>query len=212
MKKIDHKILIITCIICLLPIILGLIFYNELPQSIAVHFNIKNNPDGFMTKGFFVFGFPIIMCIIQSFICIFMDVKEQNPEANRKILFITKLIMPIVTVVMYVVTIIYSSGTLLDIRKIVMILLGIMFLVLGNYLPKTVDSTSMNIPKITDEKTNIKVKKIYGYMFIINGLLAIVSTLFTYVASIGVIALVFLESIALYVYALIKNKESKIKL
>ena len=46
MKKINMKSLIITSIVCLLPIIFGLIFYNSLPENIAIHWGIDNNANG----------------------------------------------------------------------------------------------------------------------------------------------------------------------
>ncbi len=55
MKKINMKSLIITSIVCLLPIICGLMFYNELPESIAIHWGIDNNPNGHFSKPAFVF-------------------------------------------------------------------------------------------------------------------------------------------------------------
>ena len=55
MKKINMKSLIITSIVCLLPIICGLMFYNELPESIAIHWGIDNNPNGYFSKPAFVF-------------------------------------------------------------------------------------------------------------------------------------------------------------
>jgi len=47
MKKINYKILLVTCIVTLFPIALGLVFYDSLPNEMAVHFNIKNNPDNY---------------------------------------------------------------------------------------------------------------------------------------------------------------------
>lgn len=58
MKKINFKILFVTCIVCLLPIIIGLVFYNQLPEQIAIHFDINNNPDTFFPKLAFIFGMP----------------------------------------------------------------------------------------------------------------------------------------------------------
>ena len=73
MKKINVKSLVITSIVCLLPIILGLIFYNELPESIAIHWGINNNPNGYFSKPAFVFGMPIMMVALQIFCCVCSD-------------------------------------------------------------------------------------------------------------------------------------------
>ena len=45
MKKINWKMLVITCIVSILPIFIGLYFYSKLPESIGIHFDINNNPD-----------------------------------------------------------------------------------------------------------------------------------------------------------------------
>ena len=39
-KYIKWKSMAVTCIICLLPILLGVSRWNELPDSIAIHFDI----------------------------------------------------------------------------------------------------------------------------------------------------------------------------
>lgn len=207
MKKINFKIMIITCIICLLPIAFGLVFYNDLPENVAIHFDINNNPDNFMPKEFLVLGMPIIMMAFQIFACVVSDIKDENPEANKRTMFMYKLIIPVMTVVLYVVTIMYSMGSMLDIRKIVMIILGIMFIIMGNYLPKTVGDNIINFPKFKNEKVYVKVKRVFGYIFIINGLLAVTSTLFDVTVSVMVIILLIVEAVVLSIYAMVRNKK-----
>ena len=99
MKKINMKSLIITSIICLLPIICGLMFYNELPESVAIHWGIDNNPNGYFSKPAFVFGLPIIMLALQVVCCVISDLSDKNPEANKKAIKVYKWIIPILTVV-----------------------------------------------------------------------------------------------------------------
>ena len=41
MKKIDWKILIVTSLLCLAPIAIGLMYYDALPESVAIHFDIN---------------------------------------------------------------------------------------------------------------------------------------------------------------------------
>lgn len=207
MKKINFKILIITCIACLLPIVLGVVFYNDLPDKIAIHFDINNNPDNYFSKSLFVFGMPVIMAIIQIICCITNDLQDKNPEANKKVTSIFKWIIPIIAIVMYTITLMYALGNLIDIRKVVMIILGTMFIVMGNYTPKTVGNTHLNFPKIKSEQVYAKVKRIFGYIFIINGILFIVSILFDVMISVGLVGLIILEAIILLIYTIIKNKQ-----
>ena len=179
MKKINMKSLIITSIVCLLPIICGLIFYNELPESIAIHWGIDNNPDGYFSKPAFVYGMPIMMVALQVFCCIVSDLADKNPEANKKATTVYKWIIPIITVVLYIVTIAIALGNNLDIRKIVMILLGILFIISGNYMPKVRNDYYMTSKifwvKNRDEKLVNKAVKISAYSLIIFGILFILS-------------------------------------
>ena len=62
MKHINWKILFITSALCLLMILPGAIFWESLPEQIAIHFNIEGTPDNFTSKAFAVFLiYPALM-------------------------------------------------------------------------------------------------------------------------------------------------------
>ena len=211
MKKINMKSLIITSIICLLPIICGLMFYNELPESVAIHWGIDNNPNGYFSKPAFVFGLPIIMLALQVVCCVISDLSDKNPEANKKAVTVYKWIIPILTVVLYIVTMAVALGNDLDIRKIIMIVLGILFIISGNYMPKVRSDYYMNSKvfwvKNRDEKLVNKAVKISAYGLIICGILFILSILFKPVVSVAVLAVVMVYFLFIYIYVYIKNRK-----
>ena len=211
MKKINVKILITTSIVCLLPIILGLSFYSKLPEDIAIHWGINNNPNGYFSKPVFIFGMPIIMLALQIFCCIVSDLSDKNPEANKKAVTVYKWIIPILTVVLYIITIMYALGNNLDIRKITMILLGIIFIILGNYMPKVRGDYYINSKtfwvKNRDEKLVNKAAKISGYMLIIGGMLCILSIVFKPVVSIVAIGAIALYTLVIYLYVYLKSRK-----
>lgn len=211
MKKINVKSLVITSIVCILPIILGLIFYNELPESIAIHWGINNNPNGYFSKPAFVFGMPIMMVVLQIFCCVCSDLSDKNPEANKKAVTVYKWIIPILTIILYIVTIMYALGSNLDIRKIVMVVLGIIFIISGNYMPKVRGDYYMNLKafwvKNKDEKLVNKAAKLSGYALIIGGILCILSILFKPVVSIIVIGVIVLYTLFIYLYVYLKSRK-----
>ena len=84
MKKINFDILLLTSVMCLVPILFGLYCYQDLPKIVAVHFDINNNPDGFMSKDLFVFGMPAISILVQVFVCIMLDLKDKNTSNRNK--------------------------------------------------------------------------------------------------------------------------------
>lgn len=197
MEKINKKVLVITSLACLLPILIGLFYYNQLPEQVAIHFDINNNPNNYFSKSVFIFGMPVFMMLIQIFCCVTSDLSDKNKEANKKTTTILKWIIPVLTIVLYIVTIMYALGSTLDIRIIVMFILGIMFIVMGNYTPKTKGMLHLGNKKITDENLERKVNRICGYMFIINGLMFMISTIFNSIVSVGVVGIVIVEAIVL---------------
>ena len=66
MKKDSMKVLIISVIVCLLPMVLGIILYDKLPEQMPIHFTINNQPDNYAPKNFALFGIPTIMAIVQA--------------------------------------------------------------------------------------------------------------------------------------------------
>lgn len=209
MKKINMKSLIITSTVCLLPIICGLIFYSALPESIAIHWGIDNNPNGYFSKPAFIFGMPIMMLALQVFCCIVSDLSDKNPEANKKAVTVYKWIIPIIIVVMYAVTIAITLGNDLDIRKIVMVILGILFIISGNYMPKVRSDYYMNSKlfwvKNRDEKLVNKAMKITAYGLIGFGILFILSILFDVAVSIAVVIAMIVFCVFIYLYVYIKS-------
>lgn len=63
LKENKWKILITTLIV-LLPILVGCLLWDRLPDTIATHFGVDNEPNGFSSKAFAVFGLPGIMAAL----------------------------------------------------------------------------------------------------------------------------------------------------
>lgn len=60
----NKKMLLLTSIITLLPVFIGLFLWNQLPDSVATHFGLDNQPDGYSSKAFAVFGLPLILLAV----------------------------------------------------------------------------------------------------------------------------------------------------
>ena len=171
MKFIKWKTLIITSLVCLLPILPGLILWDKLPQSMAIHFDINNKPDNFATKGFAVFGLPLLMIALQCFCCFINDINSYKHGERKKFEMITKWIIPVITIILQIATFCYNLGFDFEIRKVAGIIVGIILMVIGNYLPK------FDYIKDYDMETHKarKVNRFIGFMTVIMGVLFIIS-------------------------------------
>ncbi len=197
MKPIKWKILIITSVVCVLPIALGIALWDKLPDMIAIHFNINNEPDNFASKGFVVFGLPVLMMLFQWIMCVSTDLSTKNHP--QKVEAVIKWIIPTMTVVLYLVTLGYSLGEDIDIRQVAVMLVGLIYIVTGNYLPKLDYVKNM---KLSKEKAR-KVNRFTGYGMVIFGALFIGSLFFKPFASVICLLLLIPFTIALLIYTII---------
>ena len=171
MKLIKWKILIITCLVCVLPVIFGVALWNELPESMAIHFNFYNEPDNFSSRGFALFGLPVIMVILQIICCVASDINSRKYEINIKFERITKWIIPVMTIALQIITVGYNLGWSIDIRKSAAILVGAIFILTGNCLPEL---NYVKNCKADTEKAK-KINKTMGILMVVMGILMLIT-------------------------------------
>lgn len=207
MNKNDKRLLLFTSFICLFPIVIGLYFYEQLPEKIPIHFNINNQPDSYFIKPLFVFGIPILMMVLQTIVCLRSSKYDPYEQANRKMTLVMRWIIPILTFVMYLLTIYYTLAHPLDIRLVVMVVVGILLIIVGNYLPKTkrVSYLHFGFMKQMDDRSYRKISRFSGYMLVINGFLFLISIMFDKMVSVFLVVLLMVESLLLTVYSIKKG-------
>lgn len=172
MKFIKKKSLAVSCFVCLLPILLGIALWGELPENMAVHFNIHNEADSFAPKGFAVLGLPILMMFLQIFCCFVNDINSAKHGERRKFETAIKSIIPILTVILQIMTLGYGLGWNIDIRRIVALIVGTVLIVIGNYQPKL--DYIKDYDALGTEKAR-KINRFIGFATVITGMLFIIS-------------------------------------
>ena len=145
MKNIKQKTLIITCLVCLLPIFIGVFLWDALPDTMAVHFNINGEPDNFASKGFVVYGLPVFMMLLQFVCCIISDIKASKYGSTLKLEMVTKWILPVITIVLHIATLMFNLGREIDIRKVAVLIIGCVFFAMGICLPEANYVKSFNV-------------------------------------------------------------------
>ena len=176
--KINKKLLIITTIIILLPIVIGLVFWEQLPETMATHWGTDNEPNGWNSKAFTVFGIPGVMAALHIFAILmtFADPKKSN--IGEKAIGIVYWIIPAVSLAVMSATYAYALGMNVNIGMICCLLLGIIFIALGNYLPKAKQNFTFGykIPwTLSSEDNWNKTHRLAGWLMVICGLLFIIN-------------------------------------
>ena len=132
MKKIDKKMLLFGILLCLLPMLIGFYYYDLLPDKIAIHFNMQGNPDNFVSKTWGIVGLPLVMGAVFLVLSIALDIQETGKKGAS----LVKMIIPIMSILLQGALIYYALDNNFDVGKLTLFTVGIIFMVLGNYLPK----------------------------------------------------------------------------
>lgn len=72
--------LILTTLISLFPMVIGLLLWNRMPDTIATHFGTNNVPNGWSSKTMAVIGIPLFLAALQIFTAVLTLAAEHRPE------------------------------------------------------------------------------------------------------------------------------------
>lgn len=203
MKFMKWKIFIITGIVCLLPILLGLLLWNRLPDTMAIHFDINNNPDNYASKSFVVFGLPVLMVLLQLFCCFINDINASKHGERVKFSRVTKWIIPIMAIILQSVTLCYGLGYNFDIRRVAGFIVGIILIVIGNYMPKF---DYIKNRDVSAEKAR-KINRFIGYLTVIMGVLFLISLLLPPVSTVICLVLLIPYAVVSAVYGIVVGRK-----
>lgn len=121
--------------VMLLPVFYAIWVYQELPDSIAIHFDLSGEGDSFLPKFLLISAFPIVMMLLEVMIYWTTIAKD---ILNRTFKHLIRWIIPFSFVSLYLATIYRGLNEEFDIRKIAAMVVALVFIIVGNYLPKKV--------------------------------------------------------------------------
>ncbi len=169
--------LIVSSLVILLPILFGLFGGKILPEEIAVHWGIDGTADGFMNGTTVFFIFPPIFLALHWVCLILTDIFNKNAEQNKKVMGVIFWLLPVFSLVIcgniFATALGYSVK---NIHATATILIAALFIIIGNYLPKTTRNISIGI-KIkwtlsNDENWNAT-HRFAGKLYVTIGLLSL---------------------------------------
>lgn len=198
--------LIITSLITLIPILIGVILWDKLPDQVPVHWNMSGEVDDYATKTQAVFAMPLVLVAFQ-WICVLgtsLDPKKQN--ISDKIFTLVLWIIPIISLLCNSMVFATALGHKVSVEIIMPLFMGALFVVIGNYLPKCKQSYTVGIKipwTLDDEENWNKTHRLAGFLWVIGGVI-IMSTAFLgafwlfFVVLIPMVLIPFIYSYCLY--------------
>lgn len=178
LKQYKWKI-VITTLIILLPMLAGCILWDRLPDTIATHFGVDNEPNGFSSKAFAVFGLPGFLAVLHLICLIATSVDPKQKNIGKKALGIVFWICPVLSLLMCTVTYAIALGYRVDIGFVVSLFLGLLLIVLGNVMPKAKQNYSFGIktPWALDDPENwSRSNRVGGFCMVIAGVVVVLTS------------------------------------
>lgn len=162
----------------LLMFLIGLIAYGHLPEEIPIHWNVSGEVDNYGSRAFGVFGIPLItlgVFMLFYFLPV-LDPRRHNYAQFAKSYRAIKLVTIVFMFMLYCATILYSLGVPVNISLVVNLLVGILFIIIGNYLGKVKHNYFVGIKTpwtLADEEVWRKTHRIAAPLMVLAGLIFI---------------------------------------
>lgn len=172
MKKIDKKTLLLTSIITLIPIVAGVLLWDKLPDTIPTHFGMDGTPNGWSSKPFTVFGIPAFMLVCHLLCVSITSVDPKYDNISDKLFGIVVWTCPVTSLLVLVSCYGGALGWEMNISRYVMFGCGILFMIIGNYLPKCKQNYTMGIKlpwTLDDEENWNRTHRFAGFLWVAGG-------------------------------------------
>ncbi|MBE6537335.1 MAG: hypothetical protein E7673_05210 [Ruminococcaceae bacterium] len=129
--------IIISSVTTLLPMIVGICLWGKISEGY----------EGVMrsVKIMAIFVLPSVMVLLNALCLIFTHLDSKNREQNKKVIALVLWILPLISV--YASMIFYSVllGWNVDFQILTSALLGVMFVIIGNYMPKSKQNRTIGV-------------------------------------------------------------------
>lgn len=174
------KTLILTSLLTLLPIFIGLLLRDKLPEMMPTHWGFDGQPDGWSDVTTAIFVMPLIM-LAAYWICVFFSARDKgNHDRNEKVQVLVFWIMPLLSNLCCGLMYALALGADLSITNVMFAFMGLLFAILGNYMPKCKMNSTIGIKvywTYTSEENWNATHRFGGRVWFIGGLLMLFTAL-----------------------------------
>lgn len=173
MKKMLTKTDIFAAFLTLCAVIPGFVMYNKLPERVATHFNMSNEPDSYMPKLAAIVVLPVVLAVMEIVCCLITN-RDERAKNNEKSYTIVRFLMPVLAFVIEGLIILYALEMLTNVGAVAGLLISAFLIVIGNYMPKTRQNSYIGIktPRtLSDERIWDRTHRFAGFVWAIGGII-----------------------------------------
>ncbi|MBO9128831.1 SdpI family protein [Bacillus sp. 165] len=164
----------------LISVVMSIVFYPLLPDQVPIHWNIAGEVDGYASKLFASIFSPLILGAMYVLFWILpkIDPRKENYQKFKGSYSI--IIYAILTFLVIIQGTIITNGMGVTVHMdfIIFILIGLLFIVLGNYMQRVKSNYFVGIRTpwtLQNEEVWKKTHRLSSKLFVIAGMLFIIS-------------------------------------
>ena len=203
--KMNKKLLLLTSIVILFPILWGVMIWSQLPNQIPIHFNFAGQANSFSSKLLAVIGLPIFLLLVHLFVIFVTSRDPKNQTMNEKMGKVIYWLTPIVSLSVFYLIYSKALGSTTNPSIFASALLGLIFVMMGNYMPKLkVNHTvGIRLPWTLQSEDNWnKTHRLAGKLWVVGGLILLLESglqfAIPYVMGIVILTIVFIPVVYSY--------------
>lgn len=167
--------LILTSIVTVLPVLVGLLLWDRLPEVMTTHWGADGVADGWSGKGFAVFFLPLFLLGMHwLMILLTVTLDKKNLEQHPKLMGILFWIFPVVSLTASGAVYATAFDVEFGVSKWMPVLFALLFIAMGNYLPKCRQNATLGIKlpwTFRSEENWNKTHRFGGWVWVLGGIL-----------------------------------------
>lgn len=171
--------ILVTALIILLPVPVGLLLWSSLPAQLPLHFDWNGTPDSYGSRFAAVFGLPLSLLAIHLFCAFFTMLDPKRSRISGKLFSLILWICPALSLVLSAVTFAYGLGWPVNVSLVAYLLVSIVFLAVGNYLPKCRQNYTVGIRlpwTLANEENWNRTHRLGGRCYMVAGVLLLAAS------------------------------------
>lgn len=153
----------------------ALYFYSQFPAQVATHWNFAGEPDAYGGRVGAAFGFAALVPALYALLMLFpyLDPKRERYAEFRGVYLGFRGLLMAVMLVIYLAAGLWNLGYPVRINYVVPLVIGLLFLFIGNYMAKLKPNWFMGIRTpwtLSSENVWNRTHRVGGWAFVIFGL------------------------------------------
>lgn len=163
-------------------LVFGAAVYDRLPAEVPTHYNWRGEPDGWSSRTVAAFGMPLLILLLYAVFHVLPKISPRYANLQKFMdtyWLVANLVVAFVSA-MHVMMLGRALGWPIDVTSAVLLGVGLMFMVTGNFLPRMRSNWWMGIrTPWTMESENVwrQTHRLAGRTFMLGGAITVVASL-----------------------------------